>query len=122
MKRAEIMTVLLLVLTFSSGTAFGQADGEWRSGEDIYQKTCQYCHTTGEAACESLNCLLGQGDFRYETDASLPGGNNLGQGPKVDLRLAAACHAKQKKDWRTTGQTDSPDNGVMKQSPDSLLR
>ena len=31
----------------ASSCALGQAAGEWQSGEQIFEKTCQHCHTEG---------------------------------------------------------------------------
>jgi len=39
-----IATAFLLV---SAGSAWAQAAGQWRNGQHVYDKICQYCHESG---------------------------------------------------------------------------
>jgi hypothetical protein len=68
----------------------------------------EHRHTSREATGKSLHCLLGQGDFGDEADASLAGGDNLSQRPQVNLGLAAAGNAEEEKNRCGQASLDVP--------------
>ena len=45
MKFAKLAGAICLLL--SSTVTWAQAADEWESGEEIFEKICQYCHTQG---------------------------------------------------------------------------
>ncbi len=45
MKIIKIISLVIGMLVTSSA-AWSQSANEWESGEQIYEKVCQYCHTT----------------------------------------------------------------------------
>jgi len=49
MGRIQAKIALIATLSIFSTVSFGQAADDWTSGEEIFQKVCQYCHTTGVA-------------------------------------------------------------------------
>ena len=46
MKILKIIS-LAICMVFMSSAALSQSANDWESGEQIYDKICQYCHTEG---------------------------------------------------------------------------
>lgn len=40
----QFKIAFVLAAFFSCSHAWGQAAGEWKSGEEVWDKTCHYCH------------------------------------------------------------------------------
>lgn len=51
MKRSGVVSMIgaafSLTWLFSAGLVHADSSGEWKSGKEVYDKVCGYCHETG---------------------------------------------------------------------------